>query len=92
MISTIIQQPTSLDVVVAPKWVDQILNEESQKITGLPETVPVSMKNNNGQMLYQLPQINVDDKNLMMTAGEGTAKLILKECFKHYGNLQKIGV
>lgn len=92
VISTIIQQPTSLDVVVAPKWVDQILNEESQKITGLPETVPVSMKNNNGQMLYQLPQINVDDKNLMMTAGEGTAKLILKECFKHYGNLQKIGV
>ncbi|MGB4824817.1 MAG: isocitrate/isopropylmalate family dehydrogenase [Leuconostoc mesenteroides] len=92
VISTIIQQPTSLDVVVAPKWVDQILNEESQKITGLPETVPVSMKNNNGQMLYQLPQINVDDKNLMMTAGEGTAKLILKECFKHYDNLQKIGV
>ena len=87
VISTIIQQPTSLDVVVAPKWVDQILNEESQKITGLPETVPVSMKNNNGQMLYQLPQINVDDKNLMMTAGEGTAKLILKECFKHYDNL-----
>ncbi|MBZ1503032.1 3-isopropylmalate dehydrogenase [Leuconostoc mesenteroides] len=80
------------DVVVAPKWVDQILNEESQKITGLPETVPVSMKNNSGQMLYQLPQINVDDKNLMMTAGEGTAKLILKECFKHYDNLQKIGV
>lgn len=92
VISTIIQQPTSLDVVVAPKWVDQILNEESQKITGLPETVPVSMKNNSGQMLYQLPQINVDDKNLMMTAGEGTAKLILKECFKHYDNLQKIGV
>lgn len=92
VISTIIQQPTSLDVVVAPKWVDQILNEESQKITGLPETVPVSMKNNNGQMLYQLPQINVDDKNLMMTVGEGTAKLILKECFKHYDNLQKIGV
>lgn len=92
VISTIIQQPTSLDVVVAPKWVDQILNEESQKITGLPETVPVSMKNNNGQMLYQLPQINVDDKNLMMTAGEGTANLILKECFKHYDNLQKIGV
>ena len=87
VISTIIQQPTSLDVVVAPKWVDQILNEESQKITGLPETVPVSMKNNNGQMLYQLPQINVDDKNLMMTAGEGTAKFILKECFKHYDNL-----
>lgn len=92
VIATIIQKPTSLDVVVAPKWVDQILNEESQKITGLPETVPVSMKNNNGQMLYQLPQINVDDKNLMMTAGEGTAKLILKECFKHYDNLQKIGV
>ncbi|KAA8349072.1 3-isopropylmalate dehydrogenase [Leuconostoc mesenteroides] len=92
VISTIIQQPTSLDVVVAPKWVDQILNEESQKITGLPETVPVSMKNNSGQMLYQLPQINVDDKNLMMTAGEGTAKLIFKECFKHYDNLQKIGV
>jgi isocitrate/isopropylmalate dehydrogenase len=92
VISTIIQQPTSLDVVVAPKWVDQVLNEESQKITGLPETVPVSMKNNSGQMLYQLPQINVDDKNLMMTAGEGTAKLILKECFKHYDNLQKIGV
>lgn len=92
VISTIIQQPTTLDVVVAPKWVDQILNEESQKITGLPETVPVSMKNNSGQMLYQLPQINVDDKNLMMTAGEGTAKLILKECFKHYDNLQKIGV
>lgn len=92
VISTIIQQPTSLDVVVAPKWVDQILNEESQKITGLPETVPVSMKNNSGQMLYQLPQINVDDKNLMMTVGEGTAKLILKECFKHYDNLQKIGV
>lgn len=92
VISTIIQQPTSLDVVVAPKWVDQILNEESQKITGLPETVPVSMKNNSGQMLYQLPQINVDDKNLMMTAGEDTAKLILKECFKHYDNLQKIGV
>lgn len=92
VISTIIQQPTSLDVVVAPKWVDQILNEESQKITGLPETVPVSMKNNSGQMLYQLPQINVDDKNLMMTAGEGTAKLILKECFNHYDNLQKIGV
>lgn len=92
VISTIIQQPTSLDVVVAPKWVDQILNEESQKITGLPETVPVSMKNNSGQMLYQLPQINVDDKNLMMTSGEGTAKLILKECFKHYDNLQKIGV
>lgn len=92
VISTVIQQPTSLDVVVAPKWVDQILNEESQKITGLPETVPVSMKNNSGQMLYQLPQINVDDKNLMMTAGEGTAKLILKECFKHYDNLQKIGV
>ncbi|MEL1262160.1 isocitrate/isopropylmalate family dehydrogenase [Leuconostoc mesenteroides] len=92
VISTIIQQPTSLDVVVAPKWVDQILNEESQKITGLPETVPVSMKNNNGQMLYQLPQINVDDKNLMMAVGEDTAKLILKECFKHYDNLQKIGV
>lgn len=92
VISTIIQQPTSLDVVVAPKWVDQILNEESQKITGLPETVPVSMKNNNGQMLYQLPQINVDDKNLMMTAGEGTANLILKECFKHYDNLQKIAL
>ena len=92
VISTIIQQPASLDVVVAPKWVDQVLNEESQKITGLPETVPVSMKNNSGQMLYQLPQINVDDKNLMMTAGEGTAKLILKECFKHYDNLQKIGV
>lgn len=92
VISTIIQQPTSLDVVVAPKWVDQVLNEESQKITGLPETVPVSMKNNSGQMLYQLPQINVDDKNLMMTAGEGTAKLIFKECFKHYDNLQKIGV
>lgn len=92
VISTIIQQLTSLDVVVAPKWVDQILNEESQKITGLPETVPVSMKNNSGQMLYQLPQINVDDKNLMMTAGEGTAKLILKECFNHYDNLQKIGV
>lgn len=48
VISTVIQQPTSLDVVVAPKWVDQILNEESQKITGLPETVPVSMKNNSG--------------------------------------------
>lgn len=92
VISTIIQQPTSLDVVVAPKWVDQILNEESQKITDLPETVPVSMKNNNGQMLYQLPQINVDDKNLMMTAGEGTANLILKECFKHYDNLQKIAL
>lgn len=92
VISTIIQQPTSLDVVVAPKWVDQILNEESQKITGLPETVPVSMKNNNGQMLYQLPQINVDDKNLMMAVGEDTAKLILKECFNHYDNLQKIGV
>lgn len=92
VISTIIQQPTSLDVVVAPKWVDQILNEESQKITGLPETVPVSMKNNSGQMLYQLPQINVDDKNLMMAVGEDTAKLILKECFKHYDNLQKIGV
>lgn len=92
VISTIIQQPTSLDVVVAPKWVDQILNEEHQKITGLPETVPVSMKNNNGQMLYQLPQINVDDKNLMMAVGEDTAKLILKECFKHYDNLQKIGV
>lgn len=92
VISTIIQQPTTLDVVVAPKWVDQILNEESQKITGLPETVPVSMKNNSGQMLYQLPQINVDDKNLMMAVGEDTAKLILKECFKHYDNLQKIGV
>ncbi|MGO2674418.1 MAG: isocitrate/isopropylmalate family dehydrogenase [Leuconostoc mesenteroides] len=92
VISTVIQQPTSLDVVVAPKWVDQILNEESQKITGLPETVPVSMKNNSGQMLYQLPQINVDDKNLMMAVGEDTAKLILKECFKHYDNLQKIGV
>lgn len=92
VISTIIQQPTSLDVVVAPKWVDQILNEESQKITGLPETVPVSMKNNSGQMLYQLPQINVDDKNLMMAVGEDTAKLILKECFNHYDNLQKIGV
>ncbi|MBZ1514638.1 3-isopropylmalate dehydrogenase [Leuconostoc mesenteroides] len=92
VISTIIQQPTSLDVVVAPKWVDQVLNEESQKITGLPETVPVSMKNNSGQMLYQLPQINVDDKNLMMAVGEDTAKLILKECFKHYDNLQKIGV
>ena len=92
VISTIIQQPTSLDVVVAPKWVDQILNEESQKITGLPETVPVSMKNNSGQMLYQLPQINVYDKNLMMAVGEDTAKLILKECFKHYDNLQKIGV
>lgn len=92
VISTIIQQPTSLDVVVAPKWVDQILNEESQKITGLPETVPVSMKNNSGQMLYQLPQINVDDKNLIMAVGEDTAKLILKECFKHYDNLQKIGV
>lgn len=92
VISTIIQQPTSLDVVVAPKWVDQILNEEHQKITGLPETVPVSMKNNSGQMLYQLPQINVDDKNLMMAVGEDTAKLILKECFKHYDNLQKIGV
>ncbi|MGO3121852.1 MAG: isocitrate/isopropylmalate family dehydrogenase [Leuconostoc mesenteroides] len=92
VISTVIQQPTSLDVVVAPKWVDQILNEESQKITGLPETVPVSMKNNSGQMLYQLPQINVDDKNLMMAVGEDTAKLILKECFNHYDNLQKIGV
>lgn len=92
VISTIIQQPTTLDVVVAPKWVDQILNEESQKITGLPETVPVSMKNNSGQMLYQLPQINVDDKNLMMAVGEDTAKLILKECFNHYDNLQKIGV
>lgn len=92
VISTVIQQPTSLDVVVAPKWVDQVLNEESQKITGLPETVPVSMKNNSGQMLYQLPQINVDDKNLMMAVGEDTAKLILKECFKHYDNLQKIGV
>lgn len=92
VISTIIQQPTSLDVVVAPKWVDQVLNEESQKITGLPETVPVSMKNNSGQMLYQLPQINVDDKDLMMAVGEDTAKLILKECFKHYDNLQKIGV
>jgi isocitrate/isopropylmalate dehydrogenase len=92
VISTIIQQPTTLDVVVAPKWVDQVLNEESQKITGLPETVPVSMKNNSGQMLYQLPQINVDDKNLMMAVGEDTAKLILKECFKHYDNLQKIGV
>lgn len=92
VISTIIQQPTSLDVVVAPKWVDQVLNEESQKITGLPETVPVSMKNNSGQMLYQLPQINVDDKNLMMAVGEDTAKLILKEYFKHYDNLQKIGV
>ena len=92
VISTIIQQPTSLDVVVAPKWVDQVLNEESQKITGLPETVPVSMKNNSGQMLYQLPQINVDDKNLMMAVGEDTAKLILKECFNHYDNLQKIGV
>lgn len=92
VISTIIQQPTSLDVVVAPKWVDQVLNEESQKITGLPETVPVSMKNNSGQMLYQLPQINVDDKNLMMAVGEDTAKLILKECFKHYDNLEKIGV
>ena len=87
VISTIIQQPTSLDVVVAPKWVDQILNEESQKITGLPETVPVSMKNNSGQMLYQLPQINVDDKDLMMAVGEDTAKLILKECFNHYDNL-----
>ncbi|MBZ1508513.1 3-isopropylmalate dehydrogenase [Leuconostoc mesenteroides] len=92
VISTVIQQPTSLDVVVAPKWVDQILNEGSQKITGLPETVPVSMKNNSGQMLYQLPQINVDDKNLMMAVGEDTAKLILKECFNHYDNLQKIGV
>ncbi|WP_273711562.1 isocitrate/isopropylmalate family dehydrogenase [Leuconostoc mesenteroides] len=87
VISTIIQQPTSLDVVVAPKWVDQILNEESQKITGLPETVPVSMKNNSGQILYQLPQINVDDKDLMMAVGEDTAKLILKECFNHYDNL-----
>ncbi|MGX4594327.1 isocitrate/isopropylmalate family dehydrogenase [Leuconostoc sp. JNUCC 76] len=87
MISTIIQQPASLDVVVAPKWVDQILNEESQKITGLPETVPLSMKNNRGQMLYQLPQINIDDKDLMIATGEGTAKLILKECFNHYDNL-----
>ena len=87
VISTIIQQPTSLDVVVAPKWVDQILNEESQKITGLPDTVPLSMKNNRGQMLYQLPQINIDDKDLMMATGEGTAKIILKECFNHYDNL-----
>ncbi|MBS1008736.1 isocitrate/isopropylmalate family dehydrogenase [Leuconostoc suionicum] len=87
VISTIIQQPSSLDVVVAPKWVDQILNEESQKIMGLPETVPLSMKNNRGQMLYQLPQINIDDKDLMMVTGEGTAKLILKECFNHYDNL-----
>lgn len=87
VISTIIQQPASLDVVVAPKWVDQILNEESQKITGLPETVPVSMKNNSGQMLYQLPQINIDDKDLMMATGEGAAKIILKECFNHYDNL-----
>ncbi|WP_235190485.1 isocitrate/isopropylmalate family dehydrogenase [Leuconostoc mesenteroides] len=82
---------TSLDVV-APKWVDEILNEESQKITGLPETVPLCMKNNSGQMLYQLPQINVDDKNLMMSVGKDTAKLILKECFNHYDNLQKLGV
>ncbi|MGL5887154.1 MAG: isocitrate/isopropylmalate family dehydrogenase [Leuconostoc suionicum] len=87
VISTIIQQPASLDVVVAPKWVDQILNEESQKITGLPETVPLSMKNNRGQMLYQLPQINIDDKDLMMATGEGAAKIILKECFNHYDNL-----
>ncbi|MCT4376217.1 isocitrate/isopropylmalate family dehydrogenase [Leuconostoc suionicum] len=87
VISTIIQQPASLDVVVAPKWVDQILNEESQKITGLPDTVPLSMKNNRGQMLYQLPQINIDDKDLMMATGEGTAKIILKECFNHYDNL-----
>lgn len=87
VISTIIQQPASLDVVVAPKWVDQILNEESQKITGLPDTVPLSMKNNRGQMLYQLPQINIDDKDLMMATGEGAAKIILKECFNHYDNL-----
>lgn len=87
VISTIIQQPASLDVVVAPKWVDQILNEESQKITGLPETVPLSMKNNRGQMLYQLPQINIDDKDLIMATGEGAAKIILKECFNHYDNL-----
>lgn len=87
VISTIIQQPASLDVVVAPKWVDQILSEESQKITGLPDTVPLSMKNNKGQMLYQLPQINIDDKDLMMATGEGAAKIILKECFNHYDNL-----
>lgn len=87
VISTIIQQPASLDVVVAPKWVDQILNEESQKITGLPDTVPLSMKNNRGKMLYQLPQINIDDKDLMMATGEGAAKIILKECFNHYDNL-----
>lgn len=87
VISTIIQQPASLDVVVAPKWVDQILNEESQKVTGLPETVPLSMKNNRGQMLYQLPQINIDDKDLMMATGEGAAKIILKECFNYYDNL-----
>lgn len=87
VISTIIQQPASLDVVVAPKWVDQILNEESQTITGLHDTVPLSMKNNRGQMLYQLPQINIDDKDLIMATGEGTAKIILKECFNHYDNL-----
>lgn len=87
VISTIIQQPASLDVVVAPKWVDQILNEESQTITGLHDTVPLSMKNNRGQMLYQLPQINIDDKDLIMATGEGAAKIILKECFNHYDNL-----
>lgn len=58
--------------------------KKAKRITGLPETMPVSMKNNSGQILYQLPQINVDDNDLMVATGQDTAKLILKECFNNY--------
>ncbi|GMA70024.1 3-isopropylmalate dehydrogenase [Leuconostoc litchii] len=89
--SCILQRPANLDVVIVPRWIDHMVNQEAQQITGLPALIPVTMKNSKNQLLYELPHIHHNLEMLKLMEKE-LVKFILKEYLNRPDLLDEIGV